>query len=69
MTESPIRSAMVTVIDRNRCIGFLLARGPAGVEAFGRDEHSLGLFPDERAAIAAVWRQAHGQRCVPEVTP
>jgi hypothetical protein len=26
------------------CLGFILARGPAGFESFDREEKSLGLF-------------------------
>jgi hypothetical protein len=48
-----IEPPMTTVIDRGRCVGFLLARGPVGVEAFDGNEFSLGLFPDEHAAVAA----------------
>jgi hypothetical protein len=46
---SPITSIMVG----NRCFGFIMRRGVAGHEAF--DEcRSLGLYPDQGAAIAAV---------------
>jgi hypothetical protein len=56
-----VESVTTAVIDHGRCVGFLLARGPAGIEAFDKHEQSLGLFPNEYAAVAAVWRQAHGQ--------
>jgi hypothetical protein len=56
-----VKPALVSVIDHGDCIGFLLARGPAVIEAFDRNEFSLGRFPDERAAVIAVWRQARGQ--------
>jgi hypothetical protein len=40
------------------CIGFILARGAAGFEAFSADEKSLGLFPTQREAAAAIMRGA-----------
>jgi hypothetical protein len=33
-SHAPIEPAMITVIDQCTCIGFLLHRGPTGVEAF-----------------------------------
>jgi hypothetical protein len=57
---SPIVSIM---IDR-KCIGFLMHRGVAGVEAF--NEHaSLGLFPDRDKAIAAVAERISKQAPAP----
>jgi hypothetical protein len=37
-----------------RCLGFLLRRGPQGVEVFDRDERSLGFFTDEHQAIRSL---------------
>jgi hypothetical protein len=34
----------------------LLARGPAGVEAFDHDERSLAIFTDEHAAVTAIFK-------------
>jgi hypothetical protein len=45
---------LVTVYDGRSCIGFVLARGRAGYEAFGADETSLGLFPTQIAAIDTI---------------
>jgi hypothetical protein len=39
-----------------QCIGFLLSRGRQGVEAFDAETRSLGLFPDQKRAAAAVSR-------------
>lgn len=36
------------------CIGFTVSRGKAGVEAFDIDNRSLGIFPDQKSAAAAV---------------
>ena len=44
------------VYHEQTCIGFLLARGPAGVEVFDHDEHSLGVFADEYAAATAIFK-------------
>jgi hypothetical protein len=48
------------VVHNQICVGFLIARGPAGVESFDRDEHSLGVFTDETAAVAAIFKSAGG---------
>jgi hypothetical protein len=39
------------------CLGHLLARGK-GVEAFGRNDESLGIFPDQRSAANALSKAA-----------
>jgi hypothetical protein len=44
------------VYHEQTCIGFLLARGPAGVEAFDHDERSLGIFTDEHTAVTAIFK-------------
>jgi hypothetical protein len=36
------------------CTGFLYSRGRQGVEAYDADMHSLGIFPDKKAAADAV---------------
>jgi hypothetical protein len=53
MTIAPA-TPLILVMHDGRCLGFLLARGPAGVEAFDHDERSLGFFANERAAVTAV---------------
>ena len=47
-------ASLVSVVSNNRCIGFLFARGPTGIEAYTHDEKSLGTFANEREAIAAI---------------
>jgi hypothetical protein len=47
---------MAYVYDGRDCLGFILARGKLGFEAFARDEHSLGLFKTQREAAAALMR-------------
>jgi hypothetical protein len=51
----------VPVYDGQRCIGHILHHGPDGVEAFNLADESLGLFPDESEAAAALWRHTRGQ--------
>jgi hypothetical protein len=47
-------SRMTPIIAGQTCIGFLLTRGREGIEAFDRNERSLGLFPGPIEAAAAV---------------
>jgi hypothetical protein len=42
------------VYDGRTCLGFVLSRGRAGFEAFDREQNSLGMFPTQRAAAAAI---------------
>jgi hypothetical protein len=44
----------IAVYAGQTCLGFLLPRDKSGIEAFDADEHSLGLFPDQKSAAAAV---------------
>jgi hypothetical protein len=45
---------VVTVYDGQQCLGFVFARGKLGFEASDRDERSLGIFPSQREAAAAL---------------
>jgi hypothetical protein len=45
---------MVAVYDGQRCIGHVLGRGKSGCEAFDADNRSLGIFPSQREAAAAI---------------
>ncbi len=49
---------MAYVTDGREAIGFVLARGRAGHEAFDREERSLGLFKTAAAAANAVFDAA-----------
>jgi hypothetical protein len=42
---------MLSVYDGQRLIGFVLARGRRGYEAFNAGEHSLGVFETQDGAI------------------
>ena len=45
---------MVSVYDGRQYLGFILARGRSGYEVFDRDERSLGIYPTQREAAAAL---------------
>jgi hypothetical protein len=47
-------TSLLSVYDGRRCIGFVLARGKTGFEAFDRDEQSRGHFATQELAIAAL---------------
>jgi hypothetical protein len=48
----------LAVYDGQQCLGHLLPRGKAGVEAFGAGDKSLGVFPNQKAAADAVSKAA-----------
>jgi hypothetical protein len=54
MSDAPITSVYAGQV----CIGFILDRGTVGFEAFSADEKSLGLFPTQHEAAAALLRGA-----------
>jgi hypothetical protein len=54
---SEIKSPLLSVTDGTNCVGFILARGPRGFEAFDRDGKSLGLFPNQSDAVRAIPRR------------
>jgi hypothetical protein len=44
----------LAVFDGRECIGHLLPRGESGIEAYDRDDRSLGIFPNPKTAADAV---------------
>jgi hypothetical protein len=48
------QAGFLSVYDGTRCLGFLLPRGKLGVEAYDRDDKSLGVFPNQKSAADAV---------------
>jgi hypothetical protein len=44
----------LSAYDGSHCLGFVLARGKVGFEAFDRDERSLGVVPTQEKAIGAL---------------
>jgi hypothetical protein len=47
-------TSIMAVVVGDRVIGHLLHRGHVGVEAFDRDDRSLGIFPTAAEAAAAI---------------
>jgi hypothetical protein len=55
-------SPLVSIYDGRQTVGFIFARGCRGYEAFDADEHSLGVFLDQRDALDAITEAAdHGK--------
>jgi hypothetical protein len=54
MTVRAPAPPMVSVYDGQKCLGFIFNRGCRGFEAFDADEHSLGVFRDQRDALDAI---------------
>jgi hypothetical protein len=59
-------TAMLSVFDGRACIGHIVRRHwvegwAVAFEAFDNDDHSLGIFPSDQEAAAAIWRRARGQ--------
>jgi hypothetical protein len=50
----------LSVCDGQTCIGHLLPRGKAGVEAFDSDDRSIGIYPTQAAAANAISKVAGG---------
>ena len=50
--------SLVSAYSGQCCLGFVINRGATGFEAFNADEKSLGLFPTQREAAAAIMRGA-----------
>jgi hypothetical protein len=48
-------STLAYVTDGREAIGFVLARGKLGHEAFDREQHSLGMFKTAAEAANAVF--------------
>ena len=54
------QQGFLSLYDGQTHLGFLLPRGRLGVEAYDRDDKSLGIFPNQKAAADAVSEAAHG---------
>jgi hypothetical protein len=54
MTKPLPATGLLSIYSGQQCLGFALARGRQGVEAFDVEGVSLGCFPDQKAAMAAV---------------
>jgi hypothetical protein len=62
VTARLVISPLAYVYDGRACLGFILARGRAGFEAFTADEQSLGLFKTQAQAANAVTDAAESER-------
>jgi hypothetical protein len=60
MTARSIPASMLSVYNGRDCVGFVLARGCAGFEAFDRDERGLGVFKTAPDAANAVFNATKG---------
>jgi hypothetical protein len=49
----------LSVYDGRDCVGFIRDRGERGVEAFDRNERSVGIYPTQRAAVRALGEVRH----------
>jgi hypothetical protein len=61
MNGANTSSPMLSVYDGRTCVGFLLPRGKGGVEASDAHTKSLGLFPSQGAAVAAISARVDGR--------
>jgi hypothetical protein len=55
-------ATLLSVYDGQECCGFLIRRPRRGVEAFDREERSLGIFPSDAEAANAVLDSAENER-------
>ena len=53
------RTPIVSVYDGRKRVGFILARGRLGFEAFDRNERSVGMYPTKQAAARHLMRRDH----------
>jgi hypothetical protein len=54
MTPADTARLVSVFDDDSTCLGFVLARGLSGFEAFTAAEQSLGVFPTQRQAANAL---------------
>ena len=59
MAKAPTApSSWLAIYAGTQCLGHIIKRGMSGVEAFDFEDRPLGLYPDQRAAAAAVTEAA-----------
>src|SRR5258708_14992253 len=58
MSHATASTSMAYVYDGRACVGFVLARGRAGFQAFDREQGSLGLFQTAAAAANVAFDNA-----------
>jgi hypothetical protein len=64
MTKPTPRAGMLSVYSGRTYLGAIISRGKSGLEAYDAEGVSLGLYPDQKAAIAAV-RAAAAKEAAP----
>jgi hypothetical protein len=47
-------TALISIRDGQRCVGFVIARGKLGFEGFDRDQRSIGFYPSTQDAARAI---------------
>jgi hypothetical protein len=50
----PPSPSSLAIYDGQTCIGHVISRGKSGVEAFDRNDVSIGIYPTKGAAIGAL---------------
>jgi hypothetical protein len=56
--SSLLASPVQSVYNGQVCLGHIVSRGKCGFEAYDTDDISLGIFPDQQTAAAAISRRA-----------
>jgi hypothetical protein len=67
-TNRNSKTPLVSVCDGRECVGFILARGKTGFEAFDCDERSLGVYPTQGEAVNAIPNN-EGNKCSKSLRP
>src|SRR5215472_7877990 len=52
--SGPPTTPLISIYDGRECVGFVISRGKLGFEAFTADQHSLGIFPNQKGAADAI---------------
>ena len=52
--SGPPTTPLVSIYDGRECVGFVISRGKLGFEAFTADQHSLGIYPNQKGAADAI---------------
>jgi len=57
-----IKPTMLSICDGTACVGFVLARGCDGFEAYNRDGRTIGKFKTQKEAVRTIPRKAERVR-------
>jgi hypothetical protein len=61
--ETAEPSRLISVMNGDSCVGFLIGLGPRGVKAFDASEAFLGTFPDALSAMTAIEKSIVSKMC------